>query len=501
MGEPLDILSSDQMRAADLAAIASGASAFSLMQAAGLGAAELIGERLEGRRVVVLCGPGNNGGDGYVVAAALKASGAAVEVAALAPPATGEAAEAAALWDGLVGTLGPLAASVDGAALHVDALFGIGLARPLEGDAARLAAASRSAPHAFVSLDTPSGWDADRATPVGPFGFHASLTTAFHRLKPVHVLVPGADACGEVRVVDIGIGAQPAARPAARRNDPRLWLDRYPWPSRTTHKHGRGRLGVVGGDATHTGAGRLASRAGLRVGAGLVRLYCPPDAAAANAAHLEAVMLQPFDSPAELEAFNQSSDAVVIGPACGVTDDTLAGVLALERTGAALVLDADALTVFQDAPEELFALMDRDDVLTPHAGEFERLFPRLLGVALNKIEAVRLAASKTGCVVLLKGPDTVIAAPDGRAVVNGHATPWLATAGSGDVLAGLVGGLIAQHMDSFDAACAAAWIHGDTALRFGPGLTAEDLPDLVPETLRALAESATSVDLSGRVGI
>lgn len=267
-------------------------------------------------------------------------------------------------------------------------------------------------------------------------------------------------------------------------NDPMTWRSRLPWPGAEAHKHARGRLGVVSGGALSTGAARLAARAGLRIGAGLVKVFCPLDAAPVLAPTLEAVMLASFATADQLATLAQPMDAVVIGPAAGLTDATAANVAALGRTGAALVIDADALTLFRDRPGDLFACLDRDDVLTPHEGEFERLFPGLL--AEGREPAAIEAAKRAGTVLVLKGGATVIAAPDGRCVVNGNGSPWLATAGSGDVLAGMIGGLLAQHMDSFDAACAAVWMHADAAHRFGPGLIAEDLPELIPAVLADL---------------
>lgn len=267
-------------------------------------------------------------------------------------------------------------------------------------------------------------------------------------------------------------------------NDPAIWRSGLPWPNGGTHKHVRGRLGVVSGGALSTGAGRLAARAGLRIGAGLVKVFCPPDAVPVLAPTMEAVMLAGFASADQLASLAQPMDAVVIGPAAGLSEATAANVAALGRTGAALVIDADALTLFRDRPGDLFACLDRDDVLTPHEGEFERLFPALL--AEGREAAAMKAAERAGTVVVLKGGATVIAAPDGRCLVNGNGSPWLATAGSGDVLAGMIGGLLAQHMDSFDAACAAVWMHADAAGRFGPGLIAEDLPDLIPAVLAGL---------------
>lgn len=262
------------------------------------------------------------------------------------------------------------------------------------------------------------------------------------------------------------------------------WRAALPWPAEDAHKHARGRLGVVSGRAAQTGAARLAARAGLRVGAGLVRILCPPDAAAVIAPAIEAVMLTPFGSFEALFEAAESMDAVVIGPAAGVNEGTQANVRALAETGAVLVVDADGLTAFEHRPSDLFELLDRDDVLTPHEGEFRRLFPGLL--EHGREMAAAEAAGRAGAVVVLKGPATVIAAPDGRLAVNDNGTPWLATAGTGDVLAGMIGGLAAQRMDSFEAARAAAWMHAEAARSFGPGLIAEDLPDRLPAVLAAL---------------
>lgn len=262
------------------------------------------------------------------------------------------------------------------------------------------------------------------------------------------------------------------------------WRLSLPWPGADVHKHARGRLGVVSGKANQTGAARLAARAGLRIGAGVVRILCPPDAAAVIAPAIEAVMLSPFGSPEALAEVAEGMDAVVVGPAAGVTDATQAHVRALAATGAALVVDADGLTVFEGWPSDLFDVLDRDDVLTPHEGEFRRLFPGLLD--RDREAAARAAAKTAGAVVVLKGPATVIAAPDGRLAVNDNGTPWLATAGSGDVLAGMIGGLMAQRMDSFDAARAAVWMHAEAARGFGPGLIAEDLPGRLPAVLALL---------------
>ena len=266
--------------------------------------------------------------------------------------------------------------------------------------------------------------------------------------------------------------------------NPPDWRARLPWPGPDTHKHARGRLGVVSGRAGQTGAARLAARGSLRIGAGVVSLLCPVEAVAVLAPAVEAVMLKPFADPEVLAELADGMDAVVVGPAAGINDSTVANVHALAGTGAALVIDADGLTVFEGWPADLFALLDRDDVLTPHEGEFRRLFPDLL--VHGREQAATEAAARAGAVVVLKGPQTVIAAPDGRRLINDNGTPWLATAGSGDVLAGMIGGLLAQRMDSFDAACAAVWIHAEAAAGFGPGLISEDLPDRLPAVLARL---------------
>ena len=267
-------------------------------------------------------------------------------------------------------------------------------------------------------------------------------------------------------------------------NDPALWRSFLPWPSAETHKHARGRLVVVSGRAHHTGAARLAARAGLRMGAGVVRILCPPDAAAVIAPAVQAIMLTPFASAEALGREASNADAVVVGPAAGADEATVANIHALASTGAVLVIDADGLSVFKGRTAELIGLLDRDDILTPHEGEFERLFPGLL--KNGREAAVVEAARRTQAVIVLKGSETLVASPDGRVRSNPNGSPWLATAGSGDVLAGMIGGLTAQRMDSFEAASAAVWIHSDAADRFGPGLIADDLSEVLPRALAAL---------------
>ncbi len=415
---------------------------------------------------------GNNGGDGYVVARKLAEAGWPVRTLSMARERlAGDAATAAGAWSGPDAPLD--AAGVAGAELVVDALFGAGLARPLPPVAREALEAAERSGAAMVAVDLPSGLPGDAPAPLG-YAPRCALTVTFHRKKPAHVLEPGRQLCGEVVVVDIGL-ADPVGVTLFE-NGPGLWGARFPWPAVAAHKHARGRLVVVSGRMSHTGAARLAARGGLRIGAGVVTVLSPPDAVLVNAAHLEAVMLKAFAGPAELELAAAGASAAVIGPAAGVSDATAENVLGLAETVPSIVVDADGLTVFKDDPARLFAALDARDVLTPHPGEFERIFPGLLAASPDRIAAARAAAARAGAVVLLKGPDTVIAAPDGRAAVNTNGSPWLATAGSGDVLAGFIGGLLAQGMASFDAACAAAWIHAACAEAHGPGLIAEDLP-------------------------
>ncbi|MFY8208758.1 MAG: NAD(P)H-hydrate dehydratase [Caulobacter sp.] len=476
-----EILTVAEMAASDRAAVLAGTPTPVLMERAGEAVAQAVRARYQRRPVVVWCGPGDNGGDGYVAARHLRRHGWPVVVEAAYPPATDACRWAASRWRGEVR---PLSQRLAAEALYIDAMFGAGLSRPLEGEVAELARTAVRQALTIVAVDTPSGVHGDTGRSLDGVALAAELTITFHRRKPAHVLIEGRKACGDILVADIGLSTVASA--ALFENEPSLWRERYPWPAIDAHKHSRGRLSVVSGDAWNTGAARLAARGGLRIGAGAVTLLSPPSALSVNASHLEAVMLAPFESDADLAARAEKADAVIIGPAAGVGDATARNLRALTQTGAALVADADALTSFRDDPGELFACLDRDDVLTPHPGEFERIFPGLLGRSPERITAAREAASTAGAVILLKGADTVIAAPDGRAAVGLNGTPWLATAGSGDVLAGFIGGLLAQGMGSFEAACAGAWIHAECGALHGPGLIAEDLPGLAPAILARL---------------
>lgn len=482
VGPATAIWSTRALAEADADAAANGVSGLELMRRAGRAVADAIAERWSPRPVVVLCGPGDNGGDGFVAARTLAEAGWPVTTAEVVPRSAlkGDAALAAAEWRGPVAAWSK--AALVGAELVVDAVFGAGLSRPLDG---RVRDVLLSVRVPLIAIDLPSGVPGDSGQPAGPAP-RAALTVTFHRKKLAHVLEPARELCGEVVLADIGLSPISRAPTAIVENGPANWLARFPWPGVSAHKGERGRLVVVSGPAHSTGAARLSALAGLRIGAGLVTVASPTDAVRVNACHLTAVMLRGFENEEELVPLVENVDAVVIGPAAGVTEETRLNVLACGQTGAAMVVDADALTIFRDDPGELFSALDRDDVLTPHPGEFERLLPGLLTRSATRLAATQEAASAAGCVVVLKGPDTVVASPDGRAAISTNGAPWLATAGSGDVLAGFIGGLIAQGMDSFDAACAGVWIHAEAGRGYGPGLIAEDLPGLAPGVLHRL---------------
>jgi ADP-dependent NAD(P)H-hydrate dehydratase / NAD(P)H-hydrate epimerase len=476
-----EILTTAEMGKADAFAVAHGVPSLVLMENAGKAVADAIVARFKPCPVTVLCGPGNNGGDGFVVARLLDEYGFTVRVAQDGEH-KGDAAAMSGQWKGTRVALAPEA--LDGARLVVDGLFGAGLSRPLEGAAAQVVEALNDLP--VVAIDVPSGLSGDTGQPLGAVVVRAVLTVTFFRKKPGHLLLPGRVLCGETVVADIGIPPE-AASTQLHENTPALW--RYPWPKAEGHKYARGHCVVVSGPAHATGAGRLAARASLRVGAGLVSVASPPEAVAVNAAHLTAIMIKPFegaDGLAKLLA-DKRLNAVALGPGLGVGGETRELVRVALKSGAAVVVDADAITSFKDDPEALFNRLHEACVLTPHDGEFERLFPGLLDESTSKVEAARAAAKRAGCVVLLKGGDTVIADPNGKAAINANAPPTLATAGSGDVLAGLIAGLLAQQMTAFEAACCGAWLHGDAAHRFGPGLIAEDLPEMLPQVLAGLA--------------
>ncbi len=480
-----ELLSVAEMYAADRAAIAAGIAGERLMEAAGRVIADEILRRWASRPVAVLCGPGNNGGDGFVVARLLRDAGWPVTLALLgrADALGGDAKINADRWGGEIRPLTPDVLA--GAELVVDALFGAGLARPLDGVALDVVRSIARLDVPCVAVDVPSGVHGDTGLVLGDAA-EADLTVTFFRRKPGHLLLPGRVRAGQVVVADIGIpeGVLEGIAPKTFANGPPLWGAAFPWPRLADHKYTRGHALIAGGNAM-TGAGRLAARAARRVGAGLLTVAAGPAAAGIYAADAPGVLTQAFTTADEFDGILEDPrfNAVLIGPGNGVNRTTHDIALAAAARRRRLVLDADGLTVFGDGPAELFAAVrDGECVLTPHEGEFSRLF-RMTG---DKLTRARRAAEQSGAVVLLKGADTVIAHPDGRAAINENAPPNLATAGAGDVLAGMIAGLLAQGMPPFESACAASWLHGDVASAFGPGLIAEDLCDGLPEALRRL---------------
>ena len=528
-----ELLTAAQMRNLEQSAIDSGeVTGLGLMERAGQGVVDAI---LEWRpelattvhRAVVLCGPGNNGGDGFVVARLLKQRGWEVEVylygdEAKLPP---DAAENARRWQEM-GDVLPWLHETEveerfwQADLYVDALFGIGLTRPyLEGwlSAGLLEfidnyEGAKKVP-AVVCIDIPSGTCSDSGRCLHdqkylyPFQrFMAHLTITFHSPKIAHHLWEDFAEIGDLRIVDLGLNALPS--------DETCKLTECGDIRKGTsgHKYSHGHALFLSGGSGKGGAARLAARGALRIGAGLVTVGCPEKSLVENAARLDAVMLAPIKGVDGLqtELRDRKVRAVCIGPGFGLGARLrvfIASILSessewsgtAKATRLAVVLDADALTEYHDDPETLFAMLHDGCVLTPHEGEFGRLFPDILakrtapatkGPAYSKVDATREAAKRAGCVVLFKGADTVIAHPDGRCSINSahyeRSAPWLATAGSGDVLAGFITGLLARGFDPMQAAETAAWLHVECALKFGPGLIAEDLSEQLPAVFRDL---------------
>jgi hydroxyethylthiazole kinase-like uncharacterized protein yjeF len=523
-----ELLTAAQMRAVEQAAIASGeVTGLELMERAGRGVVEAIFEewpefRATSHRAVVLCGPGNNGGDGFVVARLLKDWGWEVAVFLYGDPerlppdarvnherwrAMGEVRrlDREEAWKDVVGLIAPQDDQV-----LIDALFGTGLTRRIEGSLKAVLNALNDALDEslgwYVAVDVPSGLCADSGKELAEWPRRADLTVTFHRAKLGHYLDVGPDDCSNLVVADIGLGGFDARR------EERVELVGRPGPQlgkRAGHKYSHGHALILSGPSGRGGAARLAARGALRIGAGLVTVGCPSEAVPENAARLDAVMLRGVADGAALADVLEDKriNALCLGPGMGAGARE-AGLLAvalgqgeggqIAHPTRSLVLDADALTILA-REGELFAVLHGQCVLTPHAGEFARLFPDIAdklsqpatkGPAYSKVDATREAARRAGCVVLFKGPDTVIAEPSGRCAINAahydRAAPWLATAGSGDVLAGFITGLLARGVSPFDAACMGAWLHVECALSFGPGLIAEDLPEELPKVFRAL---------------
>ena len=472
---PTALLTPLEMGELDRRTIAGGTPEALLMERAGAAVAAEIGRRWTRRPIAVLCGPGNNGGDGFVAARLLAAEGWPVRVALLGDK---------GVRCGWTGPVEPFGAGVlDGAALVLDALFGAGLSRPLGEPAAGVLALAAQHGLPIVAIDVPSG--VFGATGAGEGAVTAALTVTFGRLKPGHLLLPGRDLSGELVLAEIGL--DPAALDALDiktwANHPALWQAHLARPSHVSHKYSRGHALILGGWPM-SGAGRLSARAAGRAGAGLVTVAVPSAGLPTYAGALESQIVRPLDDPAGLDALLQDRrfTGLLIGPGAGVTEATRDSVFQLLAAARATVLDADALTACAQDPAALFAAIRGPTVLTPHEGEFSRLFK----IEGDKLTRARAAAATSGAVIVLKGADTVVASPDGRAAINANAPPTLATGGTGDVLSGIVLGLLTQGMPPFEAAAAAVWLHGAAAASFGPGLLASDLPDLIPGVLTRL---------------
>jgi hydroxyethylthiazole kinase-like uncharacterized protein yjeF len=491
----MEVLTTAEMEHADRLAIAGGTPGFALMLRAGQAVAEAAMHLAEQGPILVVAGCGNNGGDGFVAATELVARGRAVSIILPCDRDTlqGDAALAARGWKGPV--LPCDARAVGAPALIIDALFGAGLNRPVKGDPHDIIEAINASGAPVLSIDLPSGINGTTGAVMG-VAVHATETVTFFRRKPAHLLLPGRLHCGRVRVADIGIdaGVLDEIHPSTFENIPKLWRGSFPVPRIDGHKYARGHAVVVSGDAAATGAARLAAHGALRAGAGLVTLASPRDALAINASASTAVMIRAIDTKAEFADLlaDKRLNACVIGPGLGLGERTRDFVLAALSARPALVLDADALTSFADAPDHLFDEIKTSGnsqvILTPHQGEFHRLFSDMNNKhpLRSKLERVRAAAERSGAVVLLKGPDTVVAAPDGRAAISSNAPPWLATAGAGDVLAGMIAGFLAQSAPAFEAACMGVWMHGEAGGEAGPGLISEDLPEVLPAVFRRL---------------
>jgi ADP-dependent NAD(P)H-hydrate dehydratase / NAD(P)H-hydrate epimerase len=488
----IELLTTAEMAEADRRTIARGVTGIALMENAGRAVADVIAARHpSGLRVTVVAGPGNNGGDGFVAARILAERGYRVRILLVGnlDRLKGDAALAAQRWQGPTTAAAPVALMP--ADLIIDALFGAGLDRPVEG-VARAMIEAMNAASCVCAVDLPSGINGTTGAVMG-LAVKAAETVTFFRRKVGHVLLPGRLHCGTVRVADIGIAASvlDAIKPRIAINSPPLWAQSFPLPRVDGHKYTRGHAVVVSGGPSSTGAARLAARGALRAGAGLVTIASPREALAVNAAASLAVMVRPVDGADELARFLDDArrNVVLLGPGGGVGQPMRELVMAALKGERAVVLDADALTSFAEEPQTLCAAIRgraKATVMTPHEGEFSRLFKALADKSPSKLERARRAAEISGAVVLLKGPDTVVAAPDGRAAIADNAPPWLATAGSGDVLAGIVAGCLAQGMPGFEAVAAAAWLHGEAGIAAGPGLIAEDLPEAMPGVYQRL---------------
>jgi hydroxyethylthiazole kinase-like uncharacterized protein yjeF len=485
----LELLTNDEMIRAEKLAMDGGTSSLVMMENAGNGVAEDVVKRFaRGSKVVILCGPGRNGGDGFVAARRLRERGYHIRLALMGEQGKlpSECQEMARRWDETIEPMTPQC--VDGAQVIVDAIFGAGLRDEVRELPAQMIGEVTKRNLPVVAVDMPTGIDATSGQILGT-AFKAVSTVSFFRRKTGQVLLPGRLHCGAVTAVDIGIPAtvMKDVGPRAFSNQPDLWLKYFPRMKIDGHKYDRGHAVVVSGEMERTGAARMAARAAIRIGAGVVSLATTKAAFYINAAQLTSIMVDAFEGAGGLADLlsDERIRAVLIGPGAGISDETQQNVAAVLSSGASVVIDADGLSAFEGNAPALFDQIKfraAPVIITPHDGEFARLFPDVLQNP-SKLERARLAAEMSGAVVVLKGPDTVIAAPNGVAGLVENAPPWLATAGSGDVLAGMITGLLAQGMEALDAAMAGVWMHGDVARIIGPGMISEDMSDVVPQVL------------------
>lgn len=490
-----ELLTTRQMAEADRLTIAGGIPGFQLMENAGRSVADAVSARFRsGTPVLVVAGPGNNGGDGFVAARILGQRGHPVRVILFGDRERlkGDAAQAAFRY---AGPVEPATSEFGSPAVIVDALFGAGLDRPLDERPAQAVAAINCSSAWVLAVDLPSGISGDSGAVMGS-AVKADATVTFFRKKPGHLLLPGRVHCGVTTVAQIGIQSLvlDLVQPRIFENAPRAWGEHFPIPKLEGHKYSRGHAVVVSGGISSTGAARLAARGALRAGAGLVTIASPADALVVNATASLAVMVREAEGSEGLKALlaDQRINAVLIGPGGGLGPEMRQKVEVALAGNRTIILDADAITSFGDNPKELFTMLtnhpESTTIYTPHEGEFYRLFRSIREIpsVKQKLEACLAASHETGGVVALKGPDTVVAAPDGRAMIADNAPAYLATAGAGDVLAGITAGLCAQGMPAFESSAAAVWLHGEAAREFGPGLIAEDLTEVLPVVYRRL---------------
>ena len=508
------LLTAAQMRAIERSAIHGGqTSGADLMERAGQGVVEAILTKwpqisTPSAKICVLCGPGNNGGDGFVVARLLRDRGCDVRVLAMAGDLPPDAKANALRWQGDIEDLSEANFRRQDAELIVDALFGTGLTRPLMGEAARVIALMNLQSHTapVASIDAPSGLCLDSGRILGgEAAVRAALTVSFHAAKRGHYLQDGPDLCGQLIVKDIGLNSTKQDDTQADLVTP-PYFAQHGYGARTldkghqrgAHKFDHGHVLVVAGGITSGGAARLAARAALRVGVGLVTLASPPSSVMVNASQLNAIMLTSVADADGLARVLEDKrlTSLILGPGLGHARARALVPVALAAQRAT-VLDADALSAYADEPDALFATLHDRCVLTPHMGEFARVFPDIAqrlanaatsGPAFSRLDAVDLAAARAGCTVLLKGPDTVISLAGAKlvhAATYDRAAPWLATAGSGDVLSGLIAGLLARGHPPLWA----AWLHTECALEFGPGLISEDIAEQLPAVLRRVDDN------------